>query len=252
MAMFCGPIYAVYRSCAGRRDTDACRDVDDWRNRVCLHNYPYDDWERQCEAGDGIACIAAGNAYLSGYRIDLDCTKAAVLLHRGCVIGAGCEDLIKLKELGVDTTCVWPDLPHSRRSTRQFVDGPLESRCLTMPGAGEDIEFCVAIKGGMRSGPVSARYTPSQQVAASGEYQSGNRHGEWVFYHPKGVLAAKGTYVAGRRDGLWLFHYENGAKAADIRYQGSQLHIERMWYEGGQNRESMCWLDVGMPLLADQ
>ena len=75
-------------------------------------------------------------------------------------------------------------------------------------------------------------------LAVEGQYQDGERAGEWSSWHPDGALQLEGQYEDGRRVGRWKAYHPNGQLLSEGQYQGGER--EGQWvtyYSNGQIKE---------------
>lgn len=66
------------------------------------------------------------------------------------------------------------------------------------------------------------------EITLIGEYRSGKRVGEWLYYYPNGAVAYKGTFDNGVAQGKHVYFFDNGAKW----FEGSYVEGKKSgnWY----------------------
>ncbi len=112
--------------------------------------------------------------------------------------------------------------------------------------SGDGVYGCVIPKSDGRAHVVGrAAHRKASGNLEVGDYEEGQRTGEWVQYYPTGVLAAEGSFLAGQRDGVWHEYDETGEHRLTrtyragtkhgvvIRYVGDTAEMD-LYFEGGK------------------
>jgi len=72
-------------------------------------------------------------------------------------------------------------------------------------------------------------------VPDSGEWRDGEKHGNWVHFHPNGKKRSEGVYRKGKRHGLWVYWHENGHESGKGKYiDGEKEGPWTYWLPNGQ------------------
>lgn len=79
-------------------------------------------------------------------------------------------------------------------------------------------------------------YHFSGQLKSRGEYASGMKVGEWIFYHPGGKVEQKGKYdKKGKAQGKWQWFYESGRTLREENYlNGKREDTLTEWNDSGK------------------
>jgi antitoxin component YwqK of YwqJK toxin-antitoxin module len=72
-------------------------------------------------------------------------------------------------------------------------------------------------------------------LSGEGNFENGNRNGQWTFYYKSGGRKAFGTYADGELDGYWEWWRENAKPLqAGAFDHGKQVGPWKRYYENGQ------------------
>lgn len=64
-------------------------------------------------------------------------------------------------------------------------------------------------ENGERSGDWTS-WRPDGSLMLEGQYEGGRREGRWKAYHPNGQVLGEGDFEGGNREGVWSIYYSNG------------------------------------------
>ncbi|MEZ6017366.1 MAG: toxin-antitoxin system YwqK family antitoxin [Planctomycetota bacterium] len=132
--------------------------------------------------------------------------------------------------------------PESLPSTEQHPPVVVEeSSVRPVPGGSFGFDF----RGGSRAaraqrpfdGPFLERYDDGR-LALEGEFDHGQRDGEWRSWYPEGAPHLEGQYLDGRRVGRWKAFHPNGQVMGEGEYRGGfQEGSWTTYYSNGQIKE---------------
>ncbi len=59
-------------------------------------------------------------------------------------------------------------------------------------------------------------------LQSEGDYENGNKNGQWISYFSSGRIASRGNYADGQPNGLWEYYFEDGSLSSAGAYLGGQ------------------------------
>lgn len=77
-------------------------------------------------------------------------------------------------------------------------------------------------------------YFREGQPQMVGAYQSGLRHGNFIFYYKSGQTKIKGAYDQGRRVGEWQYFYPDGSLQQRVEFSEGDFHVWEYYDSLGQ------------------
>lgn len=106
-----------------------------------------------------------------------------------------------------------------------------------------NMSFCLrrTDDGGVRHGPFR-QWSKDGVVIADGNYENGERDGQWLENFPDGSPKAMTTYSVGVRDGDWKTWFDNGNVSGEGSYaDGRKDGKATFYYEDGTRKAEGTW-----------